>query len=192
MLVVLGVLVLAVYGVLAIMVLVLPGRGPSAKAGFTAREAYSMAQQEAQAWQDDAQLVGATASWNSVQADQLLRQNASWGFTFLSPQARQVRIVSVGQESAQGVQTINATPRTLALDPASWQVDSPQALTLFLDNGGREFLAQHPAATVTLRLGREQGAERSAWLAFGLDSSDRSSMTLQVDATTGEVTSPAR
>lgn len=192
LLIILGVLVLAVYGLLAVLVVGLPGRGPTSKAAFTAREAYGMAQREAQAWQGDAQLVSATASWSDLAAEQLLREDASWGFTFLSPQARQVRIVSVDREKAQGVQTINATAKTQAVDAAAWQVDSPQVLGLFLDHGGRDFLAEHPGATVTLRLGREEGGDRLVWLAFGIYSADRSTMTLQVDATSGEVTGPAR
>jgi len=157
------------------------------KAGFTAKDAYPMALREAQSWQADAQLVSATASWGELTAEQLLQEGTSWGITFFSPQTRQIRIVSVTQGGAEGVESIDVPPTVRTADVTSWRVDSPEVLRLFLDHGGRDFLGQHPGATVSLRLGPEENSERLVWLAFGIYSADRSSMSLQVDASSGEV-----
>lgn len=196
LMIILGVMVVAVYGVLAILVLGVSGSGPSseseADSNLTAKEAYPVALEVAQAWQADAQLVSATASWRDLTAEQLLEEDASWGFTFFAPQARQIRIVSVTGQGAEGVESIDVPPTVRIADVALWEVDSPQVLRLFLDHGARDFLTQHPGATVTLRLGPEEGGERVVWLAFGIYSADRSTMTLQVDASTGEVISPPR
>lgn len=194
LMIILGVMVVAVYGVLAILVLGVSGPGPSSQSevDLTAKEAYPTALEAAQAWQADAQLVSATASWRDLAAEQLLEEDASWGFTFFSPQARQIRIVSVTGQGPEGVESLDVPPTVRITDVALWQVDSPQVLRLFLDHGGRDFLTQHPGATVTLRLGPEERGERVVWLAFGIYSADRSTMTLQVDASSGEVISPTR
>jgi len=187
LLVVLGVAVVAVYGVLAIMMVGLPGGVTTLKAGFTAKDAYPQALQEAQTWQPDADLVSASASWREVTAEQLLEEDASWGFTFFSAQTRQIRVVAVNREGAKGAENVDVPPTVRTVDTASWQLDSPEVLRLFLDHGGRDFLAQHPGATVSLRLGLEEGGERLVWHAFGIYSTDRSTITLSVDANSGDV-----
>lgn len=181
------VLVAITYGAFAILLVSLSRNKTSAKPGFTAKEAYPTAQEAAQAWQGDAQLVSANASWRDLKPEELLEEEVSWGFTFFSPQARSIRIFSVTPQGAQGVESIEATPNTRVADVGLWQVDSPQVLTLFLDHGGRDFLAQNPGATVSLRLGPAEGSESLVWLAFGISSADRSTLTVQVDPSSGEV-----
>ena len=181
------VLVAITYGAFAILLVSLSRNKTSAKPGFTAKEAYPTAQEAAQAWQGDAQLVSANASWRDLKPEELLEEEVSWGFTFFSPQARSMRIFSVTPEGAQGVESIDATPNTRVADVGLWQADSPQVLTLFLDHGGREFLAEHPSATVSLRLGPAEGSEPLVWLAFGISSANRSTLTVQVDPNSGEV-----
>lgn len=183
----LGLLVVAVYGALVVVLAGVLRTDTSAKPGFTAKEAYPTAQEAARAWQGDAQLVSANASWRDLQPEELLEEEVSWGFTFFSPAARSIRIFSVTPEGAQGVESIDATPNTRVADVGLWQVDSPQVLTLFLDHHGRDFLAQHPDATVSLRLGPAEGSEPLVWLAFGISSADRSTLTVQVDPSSGEV-----
>jgi hypothetical protein len=189
LLIIMGMAVVVVYGILAILLVGVPGRSAS-PGGLTAKDAYPLALEKAQTWQTDAQLVSATASWRDLTAEQLLEEDASWGFTFFSPQSRQIKIISVTEAGAQGVESINVPPTLRVLDVTSWQVDSPQVLGLFLDRGGRDFLAQHPEATVSLRLGLEEGGEGLVWLAFGIDNTDRSTMTLQIDGNSGNVMSP--
>jgi len=181
------VLVAITYGAFAILLVSLSRNKTSAKPGFTAKEAYPTAQEAAQAWQGDAQLVSANASWRDLKPEELLEEEVSWGFTFFSPAARSIRIFSVTPQGTQGVESIEATPNTRVADVGLWQVDSPQVLTLFLDHHGRDFLAQHPDATVSLRLGPAEGSEPLLWLAFGISSANRSTLTVQVDPSSGEV-----
>jgi len=183
----LGLLVVAVYGALVVVLAGVLRTDTSAKPVFTAKEAYPTAQDAARAWQGDAQLVSANASWRDLKPEELLEEEVSWGFTFFSPAARSIRIFSVTPEGAQGVESIDATPNTRVADVGLWQVDSPQVLTLFLDHGGRDFLAQNPGATVSLRLGPAEGSELLMWLAFGISSANRSTLTVQVDPSSGEV-----
>jgi uncharacterized membrane protein YkoI len=62
-------------------------------------------------------------------------------------------------------------------------------LSLLLEHGGRDFLNQHPGATITLRLSSEEENARLVWLAMGIQSADKATFVLQVDASTGEVLS---
>jgi hypothetical protein len=188
----LGLLIVVVYGVIAVMVVRLsPGRGVG-QPGFTAKEAYPSALQAAQAWQGDVQLVSANASWRDLGPEELLGEEAAWAFTFFSPLARQIRIISVTPDGAEAVDSIDVTPNTRSIDVALWQVDSDQVLNLFLDHGGRDFLSQNPDVTVSLRLGPGQGGEPIVWLAFGISGANSSTHTVQVDPTSGEVKSAAR
>jgi hypothetical protein len=191
---ILAVLLVAVYGTLAVLVLAMGGtdsadQGAQPRTLETARDTYPAAVAEAQNWQDEAQLVSATASWSNVQTLEDLQQTAAWGFTFLSPQTRQVRVVSVTPDGAEHVQTADATAKTRGVEVSAWRVDSEQVLNLFLDNGGRDFLAQYPGATITLRVGLEEDSERLVWYAMGIYSPERATIVVVVDATTGELLS---
>lgn len=187
----LGLLIVVVYGVFAILLVRLsPGRG-AGQPGFTAKEAYPSALKAAQAWQGDAQLVSANASWRDLAAEELLDAEVAWAFTFFSPLARQIRILSVTPNAAEAVESIDVTPRTRVADVELWQVDSPQVLRAFLDHGGREFLSENPDATASLRLGPGEGGEPLVWLAFGISSGNKSTHTVQVDPTDGQVKSAA-
>jgi hypothetical protein len=146
-----------------------------------------LAVSEAQNWREDAQLVSATASWANVASEGQLAEDVAWGFTFLSEQSAEMQILSVTRLGAERAREMRSTSTLRVADVASWQVDSPQALALFLEHGGRDFLSQHPGATISLRLGPEEESSRLVWLAIGIHSADKSTMVLEVDASTGEV-----
>ena len=201
LIVILGAMLIAVYGTLAILIIGFSGNAPpgstptsdssTGEGPLTAREAYALALSEARNWQDDAQLVSATASWANVGSEEQLAEDVAWGFTFLSGQSAETQILSVTRVGAERVREMRSTSAMRAADVASWQVDSPQALALFLEHGGRDFLNQHPGATISLRLGPEEESSRLVWLAMGIQSADKSTMVLEVDASTGEVLNDA-
>ncbi len=159
---------------------------PPPKEALTAKEAYAQAQAAALDWREDARLLSVTAAWSQATEKDLATGETSWGFYFLSPLARQVQIFSVTEEGATGIKTINATHTEGGIDPSQWQVDSPEAIRLFLANGGREFLAQHPGAAVNLRLAQEESG-LLFWMASGLSSQDKATFSLALDAASGEV-----
>jgi hypothetical protein len=189
--------VILVYGTLAILIIGFSGSGspqssPPTDSGptevpLTGREAYALAASEARNWQDDAQLVSATASWANVASEEQLAEDVAWGFTFLSAQSAETQIVSVTRVGAERAREMRSTSTMRTADVASWQVDSPEVVNLLLEHGGRDFLNQHPGATISLRLGPEEESSRLVWLAIGIQSADKSTMVLKVDASTGEV-----
>jgi hypothetical protein len=155
---------------------------------LTAREAYLLAEGAARAWQPDAQLSSASSSWSSGTPPQdLLEGKTTWGFHFVSPATSQFCIVSVVGEGARIVESdsIPRVPILLAL--ADWHVDSPQALSTFLDSGGRDFLAAHASADVHLHLLTSADNETLLWLATGLAADEGVAHTVSINAVTGAV-----
>jgi hypothetical protein len=201
LLAIMGVMLIAVYGALAVLIVGFSGpraaeTAPTTESGvgegpLTAREAYALASSEAQNWREDAQLVNATASWANVGSEEQLLRDVAWGFTFFSPQSAETQIFSVTRMGAERAREMRGTSTAGMADVASWQVDSPEVVNLFLNHGGSDFLNQHPGATITLRLGPEQDGSRLVWLAMGIQSADKATFVLQVDAGTGEVLSAA-
>jgi len=196
-LVILGVVLVLVYGTLAVLIVGFSGRGsaataPTSEGGtgdgpLTAREAYALAVSEAQNWREDAQLVSATASWANVASEEQLAADVAWGFTFLSAQSAETQILSVTRVGAERAREMRSPSSMRTADVTSWQVDSPEVVNLFLEQGGRDFLSQHPGATISLRLGQEEESSRLVWLAIAIQSAEKATMVLKVDASTGEV-----
>ena len=64
--------------------------------GRSAIVAYAAAQNTAVAWQPDAQLFNAQATWpQGSTADELRQGKTSWGFTFYSPATASMALISV-------------------------------------------------------------------------------------------------
>lgn len=185
-------LILVTYGILAVLVLNLRDRGSVVAPGFTAKEAYPLALTEARAWQEDCQLVSLNASWRGADLEAILEdEEVTWSFAFLSPSTRSLGIFAVTPQAAQRVDSRDASPNTRTIQPDSWQVDSPQVLTSFLNQGGRQLLAQDPTASVSLRLGPGEEENSMVWLAIGIASDKKSTITVQVDPGSGVVLAAA-
>ena len=199
---VIGVLLLvvvAIYGGLLFLVsggsgLNLPQAGPPGPTPWykvlTAREAYPQAEKVAKEWQSDARLSSATAAWSRPTVADLTTGRTAWGFSFVSPSAGETAIVTVVGQQAERVQVQRASKIPELLDVAGWQVDSPQAVRMFLDNGGEGFLRDHPDSEIHLRLSTRAKEGTIFWLAVGLSADGQSSAFLQVDAITGRVLGP--
>jgi hypothetical protein len=195
-LVALVVLVLAVYG--GLLFFVTRGGGAKVESAVprptppwpvrTAQEAYSLAKEVARAWQPDARLSNATSAWGSGATPQeLLEGKTTWGFHFVSPAAGQFCVVSVVGDEAQVIESGSIPRVPVLLEVADWHVDSPQALSIFLDHGGRDFLAAHADADVHLRLLTGIENETLLWLAVGLSANDGLAHTVPIDAVSGAV-----
>lgn len=190
------VLVLAVYGGLLLVITRRGGaevestapRPTPSRPVRTAQEAYPLAKEVAGVWQPDARLSHASGAWGGgVSPQELLEGETKWGFHFISAGARQFCVVSVvgGQGRVFESGSIPRVP--LLLEVADWHVDSPQALSIFLDHGGRDFLAAHADADVHLRLLTSVENGTLLWLAVGLSASDGLAHTVPIDAVTGAV-----
>lgn len=190
------VLVLGVYG--GLLFVVTRGGGADVKSAArrptppwpvrTAQEAYSLAEEVARAWQPDARLSNASSAWGSGATPQeLLEGKTTWGFHFVSPAAKQFCVISVVGDEVQVIESGSIPRVPVLLEVADWHVDSPQALSIFLDNGGRDFLAAHADADVHLRLLTSIENGSLLWLAVGLSANDGLAHTVPIDAVTGAV-----
>lgn len=194
-LVVAALLVVAVYGTLFLQtsasrapvsqrINTLP---PPEELSCPASETYPEASGLARDWQGDARLVGLSATWREPTEEALLHGQATWTFRFLSPSANQTyrAIITEGRiEGAPG-----ETHKTHG-EEIKWeqvQLDCADALLLFLSHGGSEFLAQHHVTTVRLQLSAGLVRGRTVWMLAALSSTDRTGITLVVDALSGEI-----
>ena len=179
--------VVVVYGALGFYVF--QSRRPAASSpetAFTAQTAYPLAEGAAKDWRDDAYLLSATAAWSQATEKGLREGKTSWAFYFLSPLARQIRVFSVTAEGVAGTRTMDALSVPSGIDPSRWQVDNPEVIRLFLEQGGQGFMEQHPDASLHLRLAADEDG-RLVWMASSLSSGSKENLSVKIDAQTGEV-----
>jgi hypothetical protein len=147
--------------------------------------AHAQALAVALSWQPDAELVGATTSWQLAGGDRLTLHRPAWSFSFYSPAARQVQVVTVDQQGAQAgpQQTVDIPPQRAGLD---WHLDSDDLLLTFLSYGGQAFINAHPNANVHVQL-KGEGIGRSVWYITAVDPVARQSLFVGVDALSRQV-----
>lgn len=128
----------------------------------TARQAYQAAQEVARAWQMDARLASLSAQWRPIRGR--WPAQTVWMAQFYSPAAGRMAVVVAERGRARLIQEM-ASPYPLpTLAEERWRVDSPQALSVWWENGGEDFLARHTEVEVTARLKPfGSGDDRPVW-----------------------------
>jgi hypothetical protein len=149
---------------------------------YSARSAYGPAERVAQAWQPDAGLVSAVASWPFSDLDDLSGP-VDWTFSFFSPGTQRVYVINARQEQVTPIrEALSPYPLpVVALD--RWRVDSYQALSAWLDGGGGEFLQDHAIVDISVRLGGDEG--QILWVVVGTDRGNQSAFAVRLDAADG-------
>lgn len=158
--------------------------------GQTAVVAYAAAQQRAAAWQPDAELLNATATWpQGASADALLSGQTTWGFTFFSPTAREVASISVVENEATFVSSAAAPEMERPLSTSAWNVDSDDAIQILLREGGANFLQSEDVTVLTMGLlaDNQNQADRLEWIVSLISTINDRALQLRLNATTGEV-----
>jgi hypothetical protein len=188
----LAALVVAIYGGLILLWLGSSQIFASAPGGsselMTALKAHELAEKVARAWKGDAVLTSASCAWTNPTEAELLEGKMAWGFNFVSPSSAEVQTISVFKGRAGALKTDRAISIPNALSVVGWKVDSPKALSIFLDNGGRDFLvAGHPDTNVHMHLSTRAENERLLWTVSALSAASGSYISVQVDATSGQV-----
>ncbi len=161
-----------------------PAREAAAPALLSARQAFERAQPAARAWQGDAGLSSVSANWHAARQDDLAGAPPAWVVTFYSPGVgqRQSLVVSSQSVSAWAPERPSGLPP--AIDPGRWQVDSRQAMDIFLGDGGREFVLAREPVDVFLTLGLSEAGQLE-WTVVALKSATSESYGLYIDAATG-------
>lgn len=158
--------------------------------GRSAIVAYATAQNTAVAWQPDAQLLNAQATWpQGATAEQLLEGEESWGFTFYSPSAQQIAVFSVVEDEAALVSEGEHQQTEPLLAASGWNLDSRDAIETFMSGGGRTFLAESGVSTMTMALlaSDTEGNGRLEWQVSLFSLQSGQAFTMRLDATSGEV-----
>jgi hypothetical protein len=151
----------AVLGVLLIVTLVLAAllvrareTAPAAEAIQTARVAYTLAEPVAQSWAGDAALL-------TIMGSQSLAPNAplavsDWSLIFYSPSRQATALISVVNGQAIIISTRSNSLQRRPANLDRWALDSQAVIEQFLAAGGREFITQEGATTLSLRLDVEE------------------------------------
>ena len=160
--------------------------------GRSAIVAYASAQKTAAAWQADAQLLTAQATWpQGATAEQLRQGEASWGFTFYSPSAQAIAVISVVEDDATLISEGEHQQSDPLLSASGWNLDSQDAIETFLASGGNSFLAEGGVSTLTMALlaSDAEGNGRLEWQLSLFSLQSGQAFTMRLDATSGEVLS---
>lgn len=160
----------------------------SAKELIDLWEAYERARAAAREEAEGAELISASAQQQSASEEELLSGVSSWSFVFYTNADKSVLDVIVDDESAKVVNQTRIWNKPEALTEGAWREGPRDALLVFLAQGGREFLEEHPQAAVSLHLGTNDGGE-PVWDIAALRMDERSPIAVRIDAETLEVLS---
>jgi len=138
---------------------------------ITAKSLYPLAEEKAKGWREDAQLVSARGTWEQT-AINLVGQPVQWEYRFYSDASKLLYFVIVTPDGqVAGTQHLRPVYRPPALLPVeSWQVDSPSALTNWLNAGGGAFLGSRPGIQVAAQVSVRQAGAGAQWTVVGYDS----------------------
>jgi hypothetical protein len=193
-LVVLALVTLVVYGILAMFIARVQPWGAPAPAAHAAvaasarpglQGAHERAHAWAVGWQRDAQLVGAAARWQLTGGETLAPDRASWSFSFYSPAAQQVQVLTADGTVARPVRQVPVKQAPVPVQ-ADWGLDSRDLVVIFMAHGGEPFLRQHAHVSVHFRLSG-QDAGRPIWYLAAIAPEARQSFMVGVDALTRQV-----
>jgi hypothetical protein len=160
--------------------------------GRSAIIAYAAAQKTAVAWQPDAQLLNAQATWpQGTTANQLRQGETSWGFTFYAPSAQQIAVISVVEDEATLISQGDHQQTDPLLSASGWNLDSQDAIETFLAGGGSTFLAEGGVSTLTMALlaSDVEGNGRLEWQLSLFSFQTGQAFTMRLDATSGDILS---
>lgn len=153
----------------------------------TALVASTFAQQVAQGWQADARLYQASSTVPQASLGQLQTGTGAWNFTFYSPGQTAVATIDVVNNQANLLSDNPSQNRLAPLEVSGWKLNSPEAITIMLQQGGEAFMRQESAATLIMTLTTDNGNGRIEWFISLFAEQSGNSFTTRLDATSGEV-----
>ena len=152
----------------------------------TAQVGYAAAQRSMQDWYNDAALLDATATWSEGVTETSLRTGeANWAYTFYSAANNATALVTVLGDEANRISESPYTVSDPLADVGSWNIDSRQAIDLFLQEGGAQFLQDEGPSAMIMKLTATDG--RMEWFLSLFANRNGRSFNMNIDATTGAV-----
>ena len=147
--------------------------------------AHEKAQTWAGGWQSDAQLVGAVTRWQLTGGDCLTPYRPSWSFSFYSPAAGQVQMITVDSGGVHPIRRVSVSKAPAPVE-ADWSLDCGDLLFTFMAYGGDEFIREHAHVNLHFRLSG-QDAGRPIWHLSAIAPEARRSFVIGVDALSRQV-----
>jgi hypothetical protein len=162
--------------------------GEQTAVGETALTAFGRAQNRALAWQSDAVLLSASATWPIIsQLDMLLEGREQWEFIFYSPSQQSGLTASVVDGEVRTGEPYPVPTLSQPLNSVGWRINSQAAVQLFLANGGNQFFQTEPYVGFFMALSTTESNGRMEWLIAAVSHQTSKSMTMRLDATTGDI-----
>lgn len=154
----------------------------------TAKAAYRQAEPEAGTWQDDVQLVAAAASWVDATVDSVGGARG-WDLRFYSPGHERILFAAYtpDQPVATRAHLYSSRGNPQLINPSEWVVDSNEAITAWVNNGGGVFLETYPDNTVEVLLHQRADRDRPVWDIIGVNTDQSQVFYLTIDATSGQI-----
>lgn len=156
--------------------------------GGTAKTAYLAALKQAQGWHSPLELVSLSASWPNASLDSL-GQAETWDFSFFSGEHERLYFVVVATDKLVVGRPhpfkLKRPPRLV--NPAEWAVDSDQALSIWLNNGGGAFVQTFPENQVEILLRRDNNSNKPIWNIIGVTPDQSQLLYMTIDAMTGAI-----
>lgn len=155
---------------------------------MTALNQYPRAEEAARNWAADAQLVAVNAGWSYVLMLEQIGTPTRWSYHFYSPEQKRLLFVVIEPEGE--IHTVkHALKTTLPPQPImieKWQVDSPQALAIWLSYGGDKMLQTNPGFDLMVQLRANQ--PNPVWSVMALDKRIEILYAVTLDANEGAIT----
>lgn len=139
-------------------------------------------------WQEDAQLMAVTSTWEKTALGEV-GQPTTWTYRFYSPAARRMFFVTITPEgeligTLHGEHIYNEPP---AIPVDQWQMDSPEAISAWLNYGGATMLAAMPGIQVVAQLQVRNKDSPLTWTIAGYDRISQNYHSIFIDAQSQEV-----
>ncbi|MEM7030265.1 MAG: hypothetical protein AAF629_11910 [Chloroflexota bacterium] len=155
----------------------------------TARNSQEQALEYAKSrWQEDAQLMAVTSTWSKTELH-AVGEPTSWTYRYYSPSTKRMFFVTISPDG-NAIGTLH-TERPYVTPPfissEHWQVDSPEAISAWLNFGGSTMIAAMPGIQVVAQLQVKQPDSPPTWIVAGFDRASQNFLSVSIDANSREV-----
>lgn len=154
----------------------------------TAKTAYLAALAAAQDWQNDVELIAISAYWPEA-AVAALANTESWDLRFFSAAQQRTFFALVrGNQPAIGRAHLYKQQRNPTLiDPTEWEIDSDEAIAVWLNNGGGQFLEAYPGSSVEVLLRELPDQKNLVWDIISVSPDQSQLFYLSINARDGAI-----
>lgn len=155
----------------------------------TAQSAQLQALQQAQSiWSEDAELQAVVSTWDKTALNEVGKPS-DWTYRFYSPSQRRMFFVTITpQGEVIGTlhgERIYTRPPLVSIE--DWIVDSPEAISLWLNHGGATMLGAMPGIQIVAQLQVNNEESPLTWTVVGYDRISQNYHSIFIDAKNSEI-----